>query len=88
MQALDGLGFTYGHPGGAFYVYTNVSSSGRPAPEFCEMLLREARVLVFPGTMFADPAGKYIRISLLQPLARMEEAVRRIEAVKSRLFIA
>ncbi len=88
MQALDRLGFTYGHPGGAFYVYTNVSSSGRSAPEFCEMLLREARILVFPGTMFADPAGKHIRISLLQPLARMEEAVRRIEAVKSRLFVA
>ncbi|MCX7323362.1 MAG: pyridoxal phosphate-dependent aminotransferase [Hyphomicrobiales bacterium] len=87
MQALDRLGFTYGHPGGAFYVYTNVSASGRSAPDFCEMLLREARVLVFPGTMFADPEGKHIRISLLQPLARMEEAVRRIEAVKDRLFV-
>ena len=87
MQALDRLGFTYGHPGGAFYVYTNVSASGRAAPEFCEILLKEARVLVFPGTMFADPAGKHIRISLLQPLARMEEAVRRIEAVKHRLFV-
>ena len=88
MSALDRLGFTYGHPGGAFYVYTNITSSGRTAPDFCETLLREARVLVFPGTMFADPAAKHIRISLLQPLARMEEAMQRIEAVKSRLFVA
>lgn len=88
MGALDELGLTYGHPGGAFYVYTNVSKSGRPAPEFCEMLLKEARVLVFPGTMFADPAGKHIRISLLQPLDRMKEAVERIKAVRSRLFKA
>jgi len=87
MAALDQLGFTYGHPGGAFYVYTNVSASGRPAPEFCEILLREARVLVFPGTMFADPAGKHIRISLLQPIERMREAVARIEAAKDRLFV-
>ena len=86
MSALDDLGLSYGHPGGAFYVYTNVSSSGLASPEFCEMLLREARVLVFPGTMFADPAGKHIRISLLQPLARMEEAIERLKAVKSRLF--
>jgi aminotransferase len=88
MGALDRLGFSYGHPGGAFYVYTNVSTSGRSAPDFCETLLREARVLVFPGTMFADPAAKHIRISLLQPLARMEEAMRRIEAAKSRLFVS
>jgi aminotransferase len=86
MGALDRLGFSYGHPGGAFYVYTNVSASGRPAPEFCEALLREARVLVFPGTMFADSAGRHIRISLLQPIARMLEAVERIEAAKSRLW--
>src|SRR5262249_19165662 len=50
MAALDALGFTYGHPGGAFYIYTNVSRSGRAAGAFCEALLREARVLVFPGT--------------------------------------
>lgn len=87
MGALDRLGFTYGHPGGAFYVYTNIKPSGRAAPDFCETLLREARVLVFPGTMFADRAAKHIRISLLQPLARMEEAMQRIDAVKSRLFV-
>ncbi len=52
MGALDELGFTYGNPGGAFYVYANVEKSGRSAPEFCELLLTEARVLVFPGTLF------------------------------------
>ena len=36
MGALTDLGFTYGHPGGAFYIYTNVSSSGLPSPQFCE----------------------------------------------------
>jgi aminotransferase len=86
MAALDALGFSYGHPGGAFYVYTNVSRSGRAAPDFCETLLREARVLVFPGTLFGDPAGRHIRISLLQPVERIREAFARIEAVKGRLF--
>ena len=35
MPALSDAGFTYGHPGGAFYIYTNVSSTGLPSPEFC-----------------------------------------------------
>jgi aminotransferase len=86
LAALDALGFTYGHPGGAFYVYTNVSHTGRAASEFCEALLREARVLVFPGALFADPGDRHIRISLLQPEARMAEAFDRIRAAQSRLF--
>jgi aminotransferase len=86
LAALDALGFSYGHPGGAFYVYTNVSHTGRAASAFCEALLREARVLVFPGTLFADPGDRHIRISLLQPEARMAEAFDRIRAAQSRLF--
>jgi aminotransferase len=88
MNALGELGFTYGHPGGAFYIYVNVERSGLPAPIFCELLLREARVLLFPGTLFGDTDDRYVRMSLLQPLERMREAIERITAVKERLFIA
>jgi aminotransferase len=88
MQALDEVGFTYGHPGGAFYIYVNVEKSGLPAPVFCERLLREARVLLFPGTLFGDTDDRYVRMSLLQPVERMREAMERIMAVKERLFLA
>ncbi len=79
MEALTNLGFTYGHPGGAFYLYTNVSASGMPASLFCEELLRETGVMVFPGMLFGDEDDRYIRISFLQPLERLREAVARIE---------
>lgn len=78
MPALDDAGFTYGHPGGAFYIYTNVSSTGLPAPDFCERLLKETGVMLFPGTMFGDESTDYIRISYLQPLPLIEEAMGRI----------
>ncbi|NNF27733.1 MAG: pyridoxal phosphate-dependent aminotransferase [Gemmatimonadetes bacterium] len=78
MPALTDAGFTYGHPGGAFYIYTNVSSTGMPAPEFCERLLRDTGVMVFPGTMFGDSSTDYIRISYLQPLPLIKEAMARI----------
>jgi aminotransferase len=86
MGALDDLGFSYGHPGGAFYVYANVEKSGRPAPAFCEKLLTEARVLVFPGTLFGDTDDRYVRLSLLQPVERIREAMQRLDAAKSRIF--
>lgn len=81
MEALDGLGLSYGFPGGAFYVYTNVTSTGQGAADFCERLLREARVLVFPGALFGDTADAYIRVSYLQPLDRIREAVERMSSV-------
>ena len=84
MPALTDAGFSYGHPGGAFYIYTNVSSSGLPAPLFCERLLQETGVMVFPGTMFGDESTDYIRISYLQPLPMIQEAVERIASFTSR----
>lgn len=84
MPALTDAGFTYGHPGGAFYIYTNVSSSGVPAPEFCERLLRSTGVMVFPGSMFGDDSDDYIRISYLQPLPLIQEAMERVATFMTR----
>ena len=78
MGALSDLGMSYGHPGGAFYIYTNVSSTGLPSPRFCEELLRQGRVMIFPGSMFGDDSDQYVRISYLQPLSRIKEAVGRM----------
>ena len=77
-RALDAMGLSYGKPKGAFYVYANVSKTGLPASEFCVRLLREAQVMIFPGPLFGDPCDDFVRISLLQPAARIEEAARRM----------
>ena len=87
MGALDDLGFTYGHPGGAFYLYVNVERWGLPASVFCERLLREARVLLFPGTLFADTDDRYVRMSLLQPMERLREAMERIRSARERVCL-
>lgn len=78
MQTLDEMGLSFGAPGGAFYVYTNISSTGMKGKPFCEALLRETGVMVFPGDMFGEPDSDFIRISYLQPLDLIREAMRRI----------
>ncbi len=80
MPSLTDMGFTYGRPGGAFYIYTNISSIGMPAPEFCEQLLRQTGVMIFAGVMFGDQSNDYIRISYLQPLERIKVAMERMRA--------
>jgi aspartate/methionine/tyrosine aminotransferase len=81
MAALDRMGLSYAKPNGAFYVYANVSSTGLSASEFCKRLLKEGRVMMFPGSLFGDHCDDYVRISLLQPVPRVEEAARRMAAV-------
>lgn len=78
LEALDDLGFTYGKPNGAFYIYTNVTNTGMRSHGFCERLLHEARVLLFPGALFGDQRDKYVRISYLQPMTKIREAVDRL----------
>jgi aminotransferase len=79
LPALDEMGLTYGVPGGAFYVYINVAGTGMTTPEFCEKLLRETGVMLFPGTMFGDHNPNYIRMSFLQPLDKIKDAVARMK---------
>ncbi len=80
MQALTEAGLSYGAPGGAFYIYTNISATGMKAKPFCEALLRDAGVMVFPGDMFGEPDSDFVRISYLQPLPVIQEAMGRINA--------
>ena len=75
------MGLSYARPNGAFYVYANVSTTGLSASDFCLRLLQEGKVMVFPGSLFGDHCDDYVRISLLQPVPKVEEAARRMEAV-------
>jgi aspartate/methionine/tyrosine aminotransferase len=84
MSGLTDLGFTYGETQGAFFVYTNAASSGIPAFELSYLLLKEGHVLIFPGTAFGDKWVDWLRISLLQPEAEIEEALRRMGGVLAR----
>jgi aminotransferase len=81
MPALDAMGFTYGHPYGAFYIFANVSATGMPAFALAKRLLEEARVLIFPGTGFGAAWSDYLRFSLAQPTPVLLEAVARLRRV-------
>lgn len=86
LPGLDRLGFTYAKSAGTFYVYANISASGLPATQFCERMLREARVMASPGMLFGDTDDRYVRFSVLQTIPRIEEALSRIEAAKDRIW--
>ena len=78
MKRLDELGISYGYPGGGLYVYANVSSTGLDAETFCYELLRREQVMIFPGTLFADDNNQHVRITLLSPKDKIEQALDRL----------
>ena len=59
-------------------IYTNVSNSNMTASNFCRELLVNTGVLMFPGILFGDEDDKYIRLSYLQPIEKIEESMTRI----------
>ena len=78
---LDELGIPYAEPEGAFYVYARVADTGVGATEFCERLLAEGRVMIFPGKIYGDYTDDFARMSLTQPVPRIKEALGRMAVV-------
>lgn len=81
---LDKMGLKYIAPRAGFYLFTDVTSLGMTPEEFCTQLLQESRVLIFPGSLFADPTNRFVRISLLSPTARIHKAAERMHEFVAR----
>ncbi len=78
---LTAMGLTYGEPRGGFFFWADSSGTGLRALELCYLLLKHARVLIFPGTAFGANWSDYLRITTLQPTPVLEEAIARMTPV-------
>lgn len=84
LEGLDQVGFAYGEPRGGLFVWADSSSTGIHAAELSYLLLQEGRVLIFPGTAFGEKWREYVRITMLEPIETLREAVSRMLPVIAR----
>ena len=84
LDGLDSVGFAYGEPRGGLFVWADSSSTGIHAAELSYLLLQEGRVLIFPGTAFGEKWREYVRITMLEPIDTLREAVARMLPVIER----
>lgn len=84
LDGLDRMGFAYGEPRGGLFVWADSSSTGIHAAELSYLLLKDGRVLIFPGTAFGEAWREYVRITMLEPIATLQEAVERMLPVLER----
>lgn len=60
-RRLDEMGLSYPAPGGAFYVFPDISKFGLSSDEFCIRMIKEGGVAAVPGSCFGKDG--YIRLS-------------------------
>lgn len=63
------------------FLWGKIPDSYGNAEELTERVLHEARVFITPGSVFGSNGNRYIRLSLCAKNERMQEALRRIEAL-------
>ena len=75
---LNSMGLECSLPGGAFYVFANVSGTGMDGQRFARGLLAAEKVAVVPGDAFGDAGRDFIRISYATSLRTLMKASERI----------
>ncbi len=79
IGALQRMGLGVRRPAGAIYIWAPVPK-GWTSAQFCQELLQNTGVSLAPGSAFGDHGEGYARISLVQPVERIREAMQRWEA--------
>ena len=69
-------------PKGTFYLFPNIKGTGLSSVQLAEMLLKEARVAVVPGSAFGPGGEGYIRLAVTLGVERMKEAFDRMEEME------
>jgi aminotransferase len=85
VKGLCEIGLDCPEPGGAFYAFPSISSTGLASQEFAERLLYDEHVAVVPGDVFGASGEGYVRCCYATALSDLEEALVRIERFLGKL---
>ena len=68
-------------PRGAFYVFPNITGTGRTSAEVAKRMLDDAGVALLSGTAFGTHGEGYLRLSYANSEANLRKALERMEPV-------
>ena len=78
VPALNDLGLKTVMPKGAFYIFSDIRSTGLSDEDFALKLLKEFGVAVVPGSAFGACGAGFVRMSYATSLEKIRVAVERI----------
>ena len=86
VEGLNRLpGVRCARPRGAFYVFPNITGTGRASSEVAERLLTEAGVAALSGTAFGQHGEGYLRFSYANSEENLRAALERMRPIFERL---
>ena len=80
VTGLNAAGLKTLLPAGAFYLFTDITSTGLTSQEFAVRLLEEKSVACVPGTAFGSCGEGFVRLSYATSYEKIQEAAVRIAA--------
>ncbi len=85
VNRLNEIGMDCHMPGGAFYVFPDVSKFGLSSKEFATRLLMEEQVAAVPGTAFGVSGEGFLRCCYATAFEQIKEACNRMERFVNKL---
>ena len=79
VKRLNEIGMDCHLPGGAFYVFPDISKFGLTSKEFATRLLMEKQVAAVPGTAFGASGEGFLRCCYATAFDQIKEACNRME---------
>lgn len=79
MQGLDRINIPYGIPQGGQFIFADISRLKMGSLAFCEWILENCQVLLYPGATYGADFDDSLRITFLQNESKLEDAMNRIE---------
>jgi LL-diaminopimelate aminotransferase len=79
VTALRSMGLSFDEPKASLYVWCPLPERWESSTEFALALLEHAHVSLAPGRIFGTGGEGFVRISLVQPISRLIEAMERIQ---------
>lgn len=84
VHSLNEIGLPCHMPGGAFYAFPSIQSTGLTSEEFAEQLLMAEKVAVVPGSVFGVSGEGYIRCSYAASMESLQEVIKRMRRFMER----
>ena len=80
-KIMTAMGCTFDPHQRGLFLWGRLPDDAEGGEAFCDHILYDASVFVTPGFIFGSNGDRYVRISLCAPVEKMEEALKRIEAL-------
>lgn len=79
VEEFQKMGWSVKKSNATMYIWLKVPQN-RDSKEFCKEVMEKTGVVFTPGVAFGKGCNGYFRVSLVQPMKRLKEAIKRLKA--------